>query len=106
MTKATGFKSLGALDKEIKRLQVKAKTLEDRLDDQFEHIQAHFPGMLLNSILPVKRETEGPAAQLVRLFTGNAALQKSLGRLADFLAEKATDGLDSLLGKLFKKKEA
>jgi hypothetical protein len=105
MTGSSRFKNLASLENEIRKLQSKAKQLEQKMGQELENLQENYGSMALNSIFPVRKEKEGPATGLLRVFTGNERLRKTLGRLADYLAEKTSDRLDQLLEKIFGKKD-
>lgn len=105
MVTSSTYKDLDSLEREIRKLKVKAKRLEQQMDENLDYLQENYTGMLFNSVLPLKSKKQGWASGIVRVLTGNPRLQQSLGRLADFVAEKAVEGLDSLYSRLFGKKE-
>lgn len=101
-TKAS--RSMDALDGDIRRLRVKAKQLEEKIDENFNYFQQHSGSLFVRSLLP--RKLEGEELTGYRLFDRvlqNEQLQKVLLRLADILAEKLGDGLNWLVTRVFKK---
>ena len=97
-------RSMDALDEEIRRLREKAQQLENRLDENLTYFQQHSGSMFVRSLLPRKIEGQDLTGfQVVDRVIGNERLQKALLRLADILAEKAGDGLNWLINKVFKK---
>jgi hypothetical protein len=105
MATSSTYRDLDSLEREIRRLTIKAKRMEKQMDDNLDYLQENYTGMLFNSILPLKSKKKGWASGFVSILTGNPRLQQSLGRLADYLAEKATEGLDTLFSRFFGKKE-
>ncbi len=97
-------RSLDVLEQDIRRLRSKARHLEDRIDENFTHLQHHSGSMFVKSLLPRKIEGEvRTGIQLLDTFLQNERLQKVLLRLADQLAVKLGDGLNWLIDRVFKK---
>jgi hypothetical protein len=106
MTKSTkASRSMEALDGEIRRLRVKARQLEDQIDENFSYFQQHSGSMFVRSLLPRKLENEEVLTgfRLVDKLLENERLQKVILRLADHLAETIGDGLNWLINRVFKK---
>jgi hypothetical protein len=96
--------SLDSLEQDIRRLKLKARLLEQKIDDSFVHFQQHSGSMFVRSLLPRKMEGEALTGNPVfDTFLQNERLQKILVRLADRLAEKVGDGLNWLVNRVFKK---
>ena len=97
-------RSMDTLDQEIRRLRVKAKQLEERIDENFNYFQQHSGSMFVRSLLPRKIDGEElTGLRLVDTFLQNERLQNILLKLADILAEKLGDGLNWLTTRVFKK---
>ena len=95
---------LDALDDEIRQLRGKARELESRLDENLTYFQQHSGSMFVRSLLPRKIEGQDLTGFVVfDRFLENERLQKVLLRLADILAEKAGEGLNWLINKVFRK---
>lgn len=105
MTKLTkADRSIQALDQDIRRLRVKAKELEQKIDDNFSYFQQHSGSMFVRSLLPRKIDGEElTGLRLVDTFLQNERLQKVILRLADILAEKLGDGLNWLTNRVLRK---
>jgi hypothetical protein len=105
MPKSTrSSRRLDALDDEIRQLRGKARELEIRIDENLTYFQQHSGSMFVRSLLP--RKIEGQDLTGFILFDRimeNERLQKVLLRLADILAEKAGEGLNWLINKVFRK---
>jgi hypothetical protein len=96
------IKNVAELDKEIYRLQLQAKNLEDKMDDKLKYLQQNYPGMIVNSVFPNK---ENITHRLAGSLLNNQKVQTVLEKLTDHLADKAAEGLDNLVDKLFHKKD-
>lgn len=93
-----------ALDGDIRRLREKARELETRLDENLTYLQQHSGSMFVRSLLPRKMAGDDLTGyRLLDRVLENERLQKVLLRLADILAEKAGEGLNWLINKVFKK---
>jgi hypothetical protein len=105
MSKSTkASRAMDALDQDIRRLKVKAKQLEERIDENFTFFQQHSGSLFVRSLLP--RKIEGEVLTGFRLLDRvieNERLQKVLLKLADILAEKLGDGLNWVVNRVFKK---
>jgi hypothetical protein len=97
-------RSLDALDQEIRRLRLKSKQLEDRIDENFSYFQQHSGSMFVRSLLPRRIDGEElTGLRLVDTVLQNEKLQSILLKLADIFAEKLGDGLNWLTTRVFKK---
>jgi len=95
---------MDALDAEIRRLKVKARELEDQIDENFTYFQQHSGSLFVRSLLPRKIEgDELTGYRLLDRVIENERLQKVLLKLADLLADKLGDGLNWLVSRVFKK---
>ena len=105
MSKSTkASRSMEALDQDIRRLKVKAKQLEEKIDENFTFFQQHSGSLFVRSLMP--RKIEGEVLTGFRLLDRvieNERLQKVLLKLADILAEKLGDGLNWMVNRVFKK---
>jgi hypothetical protein len=101
-TKAS--RSMAALDGDIRRLKVKARELEDQIDENFAYFQQHSGSLFVRSLLPRKIEGEDLTGyRLLDKVMENERLQTVLLKLADILAEKLGDSLNWLIARVFKK---
>ncbi len=97
-------RSLDSLEEEIRLLRQKARQLEERIDANFTYFQEHSGSLFIRSLLPRKIEGETlTGSRLLDTFLQNERLQKILIRLADRLAGKLGDGINSLVNRVLKK---
>lgn len=95
---------LDSLDREISRLRRQARTMEQQLDDSFDHLQDNFHSMAWNSLIRYKSNKQSWSAGVVQGILGQERVQRGLGRIINFLADLAAEGLDNLISRLFGKK--
>jgi hypothetical protein len=99
------IQSLEALDLEIYKLQMKAKQHEKALDANFDHLQENFHAMAWNSVIRYNSNKQSWVSGVVQSLLGQERLKIALIKLAGNLAERATDGVEGLISRLFRKKE-
>jgi hypothetical protein len=98
--------NLQSLEKEIYRLKVEAKKMEDKLDGNFDHLQENFFSMAINSFLHHRWYKDSWSTNIVAGLLNNERLQNALSRLFSYVADKTGEGFDVLLNRIFKKKES
>lgn len=101
MAKSGKIQTLDALEKEIYKLKLHAKELEGQLDKNIDHLQNNYGGMIRNSIFGKKTGASALSGGL--FFTEK--VQEGINKIVDHLAEKAVEGVDAVIEKVFKKKE-
>jgi hypothetical protein len=104
-THNTPINSLEALDLEIYQLQMKAKQQEKTLDAGFDHLQENFHSMAWNSVVRYNSNKQSWISGVVNSLLGQERLKMALIKLAGNLAERAADGIEGLVSRLFRKKE-
>lgn len=106
MSKSTkNIHSLHSLEKEIFKLQLKARAIEDTLDHNFDHLQDNFNRMAWNSLVRYKSNKQSWSAGVVQGLLGQDRIQDALAKLVAFLADRLSDGLDGLINRVFGKKK-
>lgn len=91
--------SLEALDKEIYRQRLKAKSLEKKLDENLDHLQENYGSMIRNSIFKSGMK-ETIIGTVLGAVLGNNKLQEGLTRMASPLADKAAEWIEKLVHKM------
>jgi hypothetical protein len=99
------FRNLQALEKEIRRLKVHAKQLENDFDDNWSHLEENYLPMFLNSVLPKKTTYKGIPATIISLFLEHDRFRDTVIKLAEELIDRVSDGIDYLSEKLKRKKD-
>ncbi|MDR3716080.1 MAG: hypothetical protein P4L51_25030 [Puia sp.] len=93
-------RSLDALDKDIRRLQEKAKKLEDEIDNNFSYLQQHSAALFINSLFPKKSRKEDLADEgLLGVFLQNERLSNALNKLATRAVKRVSDLVNKLIDK-------
>lgn len=102
----TKIKNLDTLEKEIYRLRLEAKNAEDKLEENCEYLQKHFASMTMNSIF--NRPSTAKEKMKEKIFSSlweNEKVRNGLDKIVSYLAEKAADGIESLLDKILHRKD-
>jgi hypothetical protein len=95
----TGLRSLNA---EIHRLQGHKKALENKIDAKMEFLQSNYSSMVMKSVFPAIQDKAGVPFTVVELLTQNERIRGSVGRVANLVLNKLSDGLDFIADKLEK----
>lgn len=104
--KSSRIHNLDSLEKEIYRLKLHSKKLEDKMDENFTHLKENYGRMARNSVFGKKEGMKDAlGAGISGAFFRNERLQQAIDKIVSHLVEKATDGLDSLIDKLFRKEK-
>jgi hypothetical protein len=93
--------NLTALDKEIYRLQLEARKLEDKLDENVAYLREHAAGMTFNSVF--RRQRSGSDMlkdKIADSIWSNPRLQDGLCRIIDHLVDKAAEGVEKFAEKM------
>ena len=101
----TKIKNIDTLEKEIYRLQLKARDCKDKLEENFEHLQKHYASMTMNSF--VNRSSspkEKIKEKILNTIWENEKVRTGIDKIVDYVTEKATDGVETLLDKIFHRK--
>lgn len=95
---------LNSLEREISRLRRQARGMEQELDNNFDHLHDNFHRMAWNSLIRYNSHKQSWSAGVVQGILGQERVQRGLGRLVNFLADLAAEGLDNLINRLFGRK--
>jgi len=100
------YHNLDTLEKEIYRLQLKAKNTKDKLNDNFDYLQDHYTSMTMNSVFNrSSSRKEKMKEKIISFIWENEKIQDGLDQIIDRLTDKTSEGIESLLNKIFHKKE-
>lgn len=103
--KASKIHSLDTLEKEIYRLKLYSRKLEDRMDNNLDYLKDNYGRMAKNSIFSRKDGVKETITEgITGSFLKNERLQQAIDKIVNHLVDKATDGIDTLVEKLFQKK--
>ncbi|MBS1917808.1 MAG: hypothetical protein JST87_16165 [Bacteroidetes bacterium] len=105
MPKEKKFQNIQALEKEIRKLRLRAKQMENEFDDNFSHLQENYLPMALNSVLPKKIAYKGIPATIISLLLDNERFRNTVIKLSEEVIDRVSDGVDYLSEKLKRKKD-
>jgi len=99
------IKSLKSLDKEILRLETKANSIGQRIDNNFDYLQENYMTLIKKSIFKSGVTGAGIVSVIISSLIGHERLQDLLSRVASPLADKAAGWLENLLSRMGKKEK-
>ena len=105
MKKAKNIHNLESLEREIYRLKQEAKSIEEKLDHNFEHLQENFSSITMNSFCSKKKNNENGKAGLFASFLKDEKLNTVADKIKDHVASRAAEGIDKFIDKIFHKKK-
>jgi hypothetical protein len=97
--------NIDGLEKEILRLQLKAKESERKLERQFEKLKNNFGSMLFRSFRKKKEEKEG-SGSFVDSVLGNEKLNSVVSDLREKAAARLSGPLERFVDRLFGKSKS
>ena len=89
------IRSIQALNKSIRELRDKQKTLEIKMDESLMNLKGNYFNMTLNSVFGEKKARTHFWASILSRFMESEKVQQGIGNLMDKIADK--------LGNAFKK---
>ena len=104
MKKSKNIYNLDSLQREIYRLKLEAKRMEEKFDSNIEDLQENYASMAMNSIFHKCRHKENGKSNFFDSFFENYGFH-AMNKIGDRIVEKAAEGIEGLIGKLFHKKK-
>jgi hypothetical protein len=89
------IRSIQALNRSIRELREKQKTLEGKMDESLMNLKGNYFNMTLNSVFGEKKSRTHFWASILSRFMESEKVQEGIGNLMDKIADK--------LGNAFKK---
>ncbi len=111
MAKASShIKSLDSLEKEIYRLRLEAKKAEEKLGANLDFLQHNYASMTMNSIFDRSSSGKEPGKEKLKekLFDSiweNERVHHGINKIIGHLADKAAEGIESLIDRVLQKKD-
>lgn len=105
MKKNKPIRNLDTLEKEMYRLELQAKNIEEKLDHNLDHLQENYLSMTMNSFFCKKENKKETGGHFWSSFFNHDGVNAAMNKMAGDIATKAAEGIDSLLDKLFHKKK-
>jgi hypothetical protein len=94
------IRTLDHLEREIYRKQLLAKTLEEKIDHNFEYLQSNYSSLVRNSIFSSSQPGDSIGNALFRSVMSNERLQEILMKVANPLMDKAAEWIDGFAAKM------
>jgi hypothetical protein len=104
MKKAKNIRNLDSLDRELYRLKLEAKNLEDKLDRNLDHLQEDYLSMTMNSFLCKHDNKNNGNNEFWKSFVKNNGFNSAVNTIAGSIAAKASEGLSDWMSKFLHKK--
>ena len=103
---ATKIKNIDTLEKEIYRLELKARDHKNKMEKNFGHLQKHYASMTMNSFFNHNASSkEKVREKIFSTIWENEKVRNGIDKIVDYVSEKATDGVETLLNKIFHHKD-
>lgn len=100
------IRSLDTLEKEIYRLRLEAKNMEETLDKNLDHFQENYRSMTMNSFFHKKKqEDEKQENGFFNSFFKNENFKAAINNITDHIADRAAEGIENLINRIFQKKK-
>ena len=82
------IRSIQALNRSIRELREKQKTLEGRMDESLMNLKGNYFNMTLNSVFGEKKSHTHFWASILSRFMESEKVQEGIGNLMDKIADK------------------
>lgn len=93
-----------SLEKELYRLELESKKLEEKLEGNIEYLQKNYTSMFMNSISCKSNRHEEHKNGFFDSFFKNDSFNATVNKITDHIANRAAEGIEDLLDKIFHKK--
>jgi len=110
MSSKKKIKTVAGLDAEILRLKLRAFELEEKLEDNVDHLKDNYGSMAFNSVFKRKNSSFGASANGNHFWSAfttrvldNEKLQANIGSTVERFVERLSEGVENLFGRIFKK---
>ena len=101
--KAKNIHNLDTLEREIYRLKLEAKNIEEKLDRNLDHLQDNCFSMTMNSVFGKSRQHDESKGGFFDSFLKNESFNAAINKMTENIADKAATGIEILIDKLFHK---
>lgn len=105
MKKAKNIRNIDTLAREIYRLKLEAKNIEEKLDHNFEHLQQNCYSMTMNSFFHKKRKTGEEKNSFFDSLCKSEVFNTAVHKVTDHVATRTSEGIENLIDKIFHTKK-
>jgi hypothetical protein len=106
MRKTKKIRNLDSLDRELYRLKLEAKNLEEKIDHNLDHLQENYLSMTMNSVFSGHESKRNGNNGFWKSFLKNDGFNSAVDSIAGNIATKAAEGLNEWLNKFMHKKNS
>jgi hypothetical protein len=103
MKKNKHIRNIDTLEKEVYRLKLEAKNIEEKLDKNLDHLQENYFSMTMNSFFGHRKHKEEPGS-FFDSFVNSDGFRSAVNKVTDHIANNTAESLEKLVDKLFHKK--
>jgi hypothetical protein len=104
MKKEKNIRNLDSLDRELYRLKLEAKNLEEKLDHNLDHLQENYFSMTMNSVFCRHENKNNGDYGFWKSFVKNEGFNGAVNTIASNVASKAAEGLTDWMAKFLKRR--
>jgi hypothetical protein len=105
MKKEKNIHNLDSLDRELYRLNLEAKNLEEKLDHNLDHLQENYLSMTMNSVFGRHENKNNGDNGFWKSFVKNEGFNSAVKTIAGNVAAKAAEELTDWMAKFSNKKK-
>ena len=105
MAKARNIRNLASLDREIYRLQLQARKLEDKLGNNLEYFQENSSSLFMNSFFGNRHGEKGKKNGHSFAFWKNEMINFFFEKFSENIAGKLADGVNKMFDRIFHKEK-
>ena len=99
------IRNLNSLNNEILKLEAKADSIGEKLDNNFNYLQENYITLIKKSIFKSSSKGLGIVGVIISSLMGNDRLREALSRIASPLADKAVGWIETLINRMGKKEK-
>jgi len=100
MKKSKDIHNMDSLQREIYRLKLEARDIEDKLDDNFDYLQQNYSSMTMNSFLPGEKKGN-PGKGIFSSFIKNENVASFMNNISGHITERVLENIDGLIDGVF-----
>lgn len=105
MKKVKNIHNLDTLEKEIYRLKLEARNIEAKLENNFDYLQQNYSSIFMNSFSSKKKQEREKKNDFFDSLFKNENFYSAINKVTEHIANRAADGIDSLIDKIFHKRK-
>ena len=104
MKKSSHINNIDTLEREIYRLKLEARNIEDKMAKSLDHLQQNYLSMTMNSAFCKKESKKNGESGFWKSFVKNEGFTSAMNSIAGAISAKAVEGLGEWVNQ-FKQKQ-